>query len=142
MLAFDFWVVKNVSGRLLVGLRWWHEVQPDGSDRWIFESRSVCGCVHNLLRLRLRLTMNAGFPQGAPDGLASLLDEHVRDAAWLACARPVRVLLGHELGLDADCRHGAGAVARQPHRLLQMRSRCEEEDPVLYCPTAVKDNNK
>jgi len=21
--ALDFWVVKNVSGRLLVGLRWW-----------------------------------------------------------------------------------------------------------------------
>ncbi len=26
LLAFDFWTVKNVSGRLLVGLRWWNEV--------------------------------------------------------------------------------------------------------------------
>jgi hypothetical protein len=25
-LAFDFWTVKNVSGRLLVGLRWWNKV--------------------------------------------------------------------------------------------------------------------
>merc|ERR1711991_1267945 len=25
-LACDFWMVKNVSGRLLVGLRWWNEV--------------------------------------------------------------------------------------------------------------------
>jgi hypothetical protein len=26
LLACDFWVVKNVSGRLLVGLRWWNKV--------------------------------------------------------------------------------------------------------------------
>jgi len=37
-LACDFWVVKNVSGRLLVGLRWWNKVEEDGSTRWIFES--------------------------------------------------------------------------------------------------------
>ncbi len=23
--AFDFWAVKNVTGRLLVGLRWWSD---------------------------------------------------------------------------------------------------------------------
>jgi len=22
--SFDFWTVKNVTGRLLVGLRWWN----------------------------------------------------------------------------------------------------------------------
>jgi hypothetical protein len=37
-LAFDFWTVKNVSGRLLVGLRWWSYVKDDGSNEWIFES--------------------------------------------------------------------------------------------------------
>ena len=31
LLAFDFWTVKNVSGRLMVGLRWWSEVLDDGS---------------------------------------------------------------------------------------------------------------
>ena len=36
--AFDFWYVKNVSGRLLVGLRWWNEVMDDGKEKWIFES--------------------------------------------------------------------------------------------------------
>ena len=25
MSALDFWTVKNVTGRLLVGLRWWHD---------------------------------------------------------------------------------------------------------------------
>ncbi|KAI7870560.1 FAM18B, partial [Spinellus fusiger] len=38
LLAFDFWTVKNISGRLLVGLRWWNEIQEDGSNRWVFES--------------------------------------------------------------------------------------------------------
>ncbi|ORZ33020.1 hypothetical protein BCR44DRAFT_1438952 [Catenaria anguillulae PL171] len=39
LLAFDFWTVKNVSGRLLVGLRWWNEVNEDGTTKWVFESR-------------------------------------------------------------------------------------------------------
>eukprot|EP01092_Planopodium_desertum_P014874 TRINITY_DN762_c0_g1_i1.p1 TRINITY_DN762_c0_g1~~TRINITY_DN762_c0_g1_i1.p1 ORF type:complete len:194 (+),score=23.24 TRINITY_DN762_c0_g1_i1:16-597(+) len=37
-LAFDFWTVQNVTGRLLVGLRWWNEIKEDGSSKWIFES--------------------------------------------------------------------------------------------------------
>jgi hypothetical protein len=43
LLAFDFWVVKNVSGRLLVGLRWWSYVKPDGVNEWIFESLEDMG---------------------------------------------------------------------------------------------------
>eukprot|EP00124_Ichthyophonus_hoferi_P002208 Ihof_evm10s141 gene=Ihof_evmTU10s141 len=38
-LSFDFWTVKNVSGRLLVGLRWWNHVKNDGTSHWIFECR-------------------------------------------------------------------------------------------------------
>jgi hypothetical protein len=34
LLAFDFWTVKNISGRLLVGLRWWNEVKSDGTNQW------------------------------------------------------------------------------------------------------------
>ena len=37
LMAADFWVVKNITGRLLVGLRWWNRVDGD-STRWIFES--------------------------------------------------------------------------------------------------------
>ena len=36
LLAADFWVVKNITGRLLVGLRWWNKVEGDNT-RWIFE---------------------------------------------------------------------------------------------------------
>lgn len=39
LLAVDFWTVKNVSGRLLVGLRWWNEIGEDGTTQtWRFES--------------------------------------------------------------------------------------------------------
>ncbi|XP_064652477.1 Golgi apparatus membrane protein TVP23 homolog B-like isoform X2 [Lineus longissimus] len=37
-LSMDFWTVKNISGRLLVGLRWWNHVDEDGKSQWIFES--------------------------------------------------------------------------------------------------------
>jgi len=40
LLSADFWTVKNISGRLLVGLRWWNQVDETGKSTWIFESRS------------------------------------------------------------------------------------------------------
>ncbi len=39
LLAFDFWTVKNITGRLLVGLRWSNVVQEDGTNVWKFESK-------------------------------------------------------------------------------------------------------
>jgi len=39
LLSADFWTVKNVSGRLLVGLRWWNYVDGDGKSRWVYEAR-------------------------------------------------------------------------------------------------------
>lgn len=38
--AVDFWYTKNISGRILVGLRWWNEVKEDGKEVWIFESKN------------------------------------------------------------------------------------------------------
>ncbi|XP_031266451.1 Golgi apparatus membrane protein-like protein ECHIDNA isoform X2 [Pistacia vera] len=37
LAALDFWVVKNVSGRILVGLRWWNEINDVGESVWKFE---------------------------------------------------------------------------------------------------------
>lgn len=38
--AADFWTIKNITGRLLVGLRWWNETKAeDGSNLWIFENK-------------------------------------------------------------------------------------------------------
>ncbi|XP_047569339.1 Golgi apparatus membrane protein TVP23 homolog A isoform X2 [Lutra lutra] len=41
LLSFDFWSVKNVTGRLLVGLRWWNQIDEDGKSHWIFEARKA-----------------------------------------------------------------------------------------------------
>lgn len=41
LLSIDFWTVKNITGRLLVGLRWWNYVDEDGESHWVFESRKV-----------------------------------------------------------------------------------------------------
>ena len=38
LAVFDFWVVKNVSGRYLVGLRWWSVLDDQGNEQWKFES--------------------------------------------------------------------------------------------------------
>ncbi|CAL8120294.1 unnamed protein product [Orchesella dallaii] len=39
LLSADFWTVKNVTGRILVGLRWFNYVDDDGLNHWVFESR-------------------------------------------------------------------------------------------------------
>ncbi|KAL4239486.1 Golgi apparatus membrane protein TVP23 B [Mactra antiquata] len=39
LLSMDFWTVKNISGRLLVGLRWWNYIDEEGHSKWMFESR-------------------------------------------------------------------------------------------------------
>ncbi|RYO82783.1 hypothetical protein DL766_009638 [Monosporascus sp. MC13-8B] len=39
LLATDFYYLKNIAGRRLVGLRWWNEVDPgSGDSHWVFES--------------------------------------------------------------------------------------------------------
>ncbi|XP_074136642.1 Golgi apparatus membrane protein TVP23 homolog A isoform X3 [Sminthopsis crassicaudata] len=41
LLSFDFWSVKNVTGRLMVGLRWWNQIDEDGKSHWIFEAKKA-----------------------------------------------------------------------------------------------------
>ncbi|KAI9878020.1 MAG: Golgi apparatus membrane protein tvp23 [Pleopsidium flavum] len=39
LLATDFYYLKNIAGRRLVGLRWWNEVDTGtGNSHWVFES--------------------------------------------------------------------------------------------------------
>ncbi|WPK23992.1 hypothetical protein PUMCH_001246 [Australozyma saopauloensis] len=43
LVSADFWNVKNISGRLLVGLRWWNETnvkegQAEFENVWVFET--------------------------------------------------------------------------------------------------------
>jgi len=41
LLAMDFWNCRNVSGRTLVGLRYWNQVDEDGESYWVFECRDA-----------------------------------------------------------------------------------------------------
>lgn len=41
LLSADFWTVKNITGRLLVGLRWWNYIDDDGQSHWVYESKKV-----------------------------------------------------------------------------------------------------
>ncbi|KAL8928728.1 MAG: hypothetical protein Q9172_000791 [Xanthocarpia lactea] len=44
LLAADFYYLKNIAGRRLVGLRWWNEVNPaSGDSHWVFESQDRSG---------------------------------------------------------------------------------------------------
>ena len=39
LLSVDFYYLKNIAGRRLVGLRWWNEVNTGtGDSHWVFES--------------------------------------------------------------------------------------------------------
>lgn len=39
LLSIDFYYLKNIAGRRLVGLRWWNEVNTStGESHWVFES--------------------------------------------------------------------------------------------------------
>ena len=61
LLAFDFWTVKNVSGRLLCGLRWWNETGPDGESVWVFESADVFPSHAQTPKLTLATTSNQRY---------------------------------------------------------------------------------
>lgn len=41
LISVDFWTTKNVTGRLLVGLRWWNYVDEEGNSHWVFENRQT-----------------------------------------------------------------------------------------------------
>ena len=41
LISIDFWVVKNITGRLLAGLRWWNYIDDEGNSHWVFENRHI-----------------------------------------------------------------------------------------------------
>lgn len=88
LLAFDFWTVKNVSGRLLVGLRWWNEIQEDGSNRWVFESAHVSKRHKRSVGIR---KLRAALPSIAQSkeqccGFPTVLDSSVCDSCIVGVA--------------------------------------------------------
>lgn len=37
-IILDFWVCKNITGRILAGYRWWNDMDEDGEEVWFYES--------------------------------------------------------------------------------------------------------
>ncbi|KIY73128.1 DUF846-domain-containing protein [Cylindrobasidium torrendii FP15055 ss-10] len=62
LLAMDFWNVRNVAGRLLVGLRFWNQVDDDGESYWVFESRDPRHGVANKVDERMFWVAIYTFP--------------------------------------------------------------------------------
>ncbi|XP_060868741.1 uncharacterized Golgi apparatus membrane protein-like protein CG5021 isoform X1 [Metopolophium dirhodum] len=48
LLSMDFWIVKNITGRIMVGLRWWNYVDDDGVSHWVYESRKSANIMSSL----------------------------------------------------------------------------------------------
>lgn len=99
-LAFDFWTVKNVSGRLLVGLRWWNKVRCDND-------KSI---VHTIAQSRnqypaMSLSQHPGFVGmgTSPDGVTCTglyihyLHWPVHSSRDMVMAGPLRWLTVHGL---------------------------------------------
>ncbi|KAI4270460.1 MAG: hypothetical protein Q9205_006338 [Flavoplaca limonia] len=84
LLAADFYYLKNIAGRRLVGLRWWNEVNTaSGDSHWVFESQDRSGSVE------------AGAPsQNATDKRFFWLALYAQPAWWvvLAIVSVVRLL--------------------------------------------------
>ncbi|KAL8839181.1 MAG: hypothetical protein Q9176_004684 [Flavoplaca citrina] len=84
LLAADFYYLKNIAGRRLVGLRWWNEINTaSGDSHWVFESQDRSGSVE------------AGAPsQNATDKRFFWLALYAQPAWWvlLAIVSVVRLL--------------------------------------------------
>lgn len=60
--AADFWAVKNVTGRRLVGLRWWVRIRADGTNEWLFESAAPGATPPSPLDVRIFWWATYGAP--------------------------------------------------------------------------------
>ena len=74
LLAADFYYLKNIAGRRLVGLRWWNEVDAgSGESHWVFESAPAA-------------TEPGGRVVNATDKRFFWLALYVQPALWVALA--------------------------------------------------------
>ena len=123
--ALDFWTVKNVSGRLMVGLRWWSEVNEDGSTTWKFEAQEVrhvgqpspCGGPHTSQRAA---RARAGQPAEHLAGHRRLLGRSHRAGGRVGIARRGHVPEA-QIRLAAARVHCDGPLRRQHHRVRAMQ---------------------
>ncbi|MBN3288359.1 TV23A protein, partial [Polyodon spathula] len=74
LLSCDFWSVKNVTGRLLVGLQWFNQIDKDGRSQWVFEAKKalvIAGIVLQATNLYGFVQCKVGGQPGIPVPAAS-----------------------------------------------------------------------
>jgi hypothetical protein len=73
LLSIDFYYLKNIAGRRLVGLRWWNEVNiSTGASHWVFESQST--------------SPTSSAPQNPTDSRFFWLSLYVTPTLWVGLA--------------------------------------------------------
>ncbi|KAG8429672.1 hypothetical protein GDO86_019510 [Hymenochirus boettgeri] len=75
LLSCDFWVVKNITGRLMVGLRWWNQVDDDGKSHWVYESRKETSRKESHSEAESRILLAGTF--GSPKNLSSIATNYL-----------------------------------------------------------------
>jgi hypothetical protein len=103
LLSADFYYLKNIAGRRLVGLRWWNEVNTaTGDSHWVFESsdpatRTVSATDKRFFWLSLYVTPALWI------GLAVLAIVRLSSVIWLS-------LVGESSYADIDINCGMTEV--------------------------------
>ncbi|KAL4913355.1 hypothetical protein BDW62DRAFT_214252 [Aspergillus aurantiobrunneus] len=92
LLSADFYYLKNIAGRRLVGLRWWNEVNTtSGDSHWVFESadpntRTITATDKRFFWLSLYVTPALWI------GLGILAIIRLNSVIWLTCIAIALVL--------------------------------------------------
>ncbi len=84
LLSADFYYLKNIAGRRLVGLRWWNEVNTsNGDSHWVFESSDPNTRVINATDKRF-FWMSLYATPALWIGLAILALVRLQNVIWLS----------------------------------------------------------
>lgn len=98
--AFGHFVrsLQNVTGRLMVGLRWWNQIDEDGKSHWIFEARKVSSSTRNVREMSVwslhglppssmhRIRIPPCTRPTAPGALCSESVCNIKKSAWVLFA--------------------------------------------------------
>lgn len=83
LLSIDFYYLKNIAGRRLVGLRWWNEVNTTtGESHWVFESAEPGTRVQNATDKRF-FWLSMYIAPACWVGLAILAVVRLQSVIWL-----------------------------------------------------------
>lgn len=94
LLSVDFYYLKNIAGRRLVGLRWWNEVNTStGDSHWVFESAPEGSRIENKTDKRFFWLSMYTVP-ALWVGLAILAIVRLQNLIWLVTVGMLAIPMG------------------------------------------------